>query len=116
MHFETTKDGFALTIGNRTILSHSFENPAFFAGFGKERMDMYRGNFDIEDYLIERNALRHAEVSGDSVTLSSAPGQAPRLRLTLDGNAMRLTALDDTINRLWLRVVAETDEHVWGGG
>ena len=77
---------------------------------------MYRGNFDIEDYLIERTALRHAEVSGDSITLSSAPGQAPRLRLTLDCSAMRLTALDDTVNRLWLRVVAETDEHVWGGG
>ncbi|MGG2474868.1 alpha-glucosidase, partial [Rhizobium sp. BR5] len=67
MHFEKTSNGFTLAIGNRTILSHSPENPAFFAGFGKERMDMYRGNFDIEDYVIERTALRHAEVSGDSV-------------------------------------------------
>jgi alpha-glucosidase len=116
MHFETTKDGFTLAIGNRTILSHSSDSPAFFAGFGKERMDMYRGNFDIEDYVIERTALRHAEVNGDSVTLSSSPGQAPRLRLTLDGNAIRLTALDETVNRLWLRIVAKTDEHVWGGG
>lgn len=116
MHFEKTKDGFTLAIDGRTILSHSPENPAVFAGFGKERMDMYRGNFDIEDYVIERTALRHAEFSGDGVTLSSAPGQAPRLRLTLDGNAIRLTALDESVNRLWLRIVAEMDEHIWGGG
>ena len=77
---------------------------------------MYRGNFDIEDYVVERTALRHAEMSGDSVPLSSAPGQTPRLRLTLESNAILLTALDKTINRLWLRVFAETDEHVWGGG
>ena len=116
MHFEKTHDGFTLAIGNRTILSHSPDEPAIFAGFGKERMDMYRGNFDIEDYVVERTALRHAEMSGDSVTLSSAPGQTPRLRLTLESNAILLTALDKTINRLWLRVFAETDEHVWGGG
>ncbi len=116
MHFEKTHDGFKLAIGNRTILSHSPDEPAFFAGFGKERMDMYRGNFDIEDYVVERTALRHAEISGDSVTLSSAPGQTPRLRLTLESNAILLTALDKTINRLWLRIFAETDEHVWGGG
>lgn len=116
MQFEKTRDGFTLAIGSHTILSHSPENPAFFAGFGKERMDMYRGNFDIEDYVIERTALRHAEVSGDSVTLSSAPGQAARLHLALDGNAIRVTALDETINRLWLRIIADEDEHVWGGG
>ncbi|MDS7595598.1 alpha-glucosidase [Agrobacterium tumefaciens] len=116
MQFEKTGDGFALSIDGRVVLSHSSENPAFFAGCGKERMDMYRGNFDIDDYVIERSALRHAEVDAQSVSLASAPGQQPRLRLTLDGNAIRFAALDASINRLWLRTLAEKDEHVWGGG
>lgn len=116
MQFEKTEDGFRLSIDGRVVLSHSSENPAFFAGCGKERMDMYRGNFDIDDYVIERSALRHAEVDAQSVSLASAPGQQPRLRLTLDGNAIRFAALEASINRLWLRTLAEKDEHVWGGG
>lgn len=116
MHFQKTADGFELAINGTAVLRHSTGSPCIFVGNGEERMDMYRGNFDIEDYVVERVALRHAEIEGESVALSDAQGQQPRLRLSISENSIKVDALDPSINRFWLRVVAETDECVWGGG
>ena len=116
MLLEKTANGFTLSLDGREILRHTTDSPAFFAGHGEERMDMYRGNFDIEDYVVERVALAHAEADGGTIRLSVAPGQSVRLVLTVDGDSLRLAAPDASVNRLWLRTVAEKDEHVWGGG
>ncbi|GAA4162400.1 alpha-glucosidase [Shinella granuli] len=116
MLLEKTATGFTLSLDGCEILRHAADNPALFAGRGEERMDMYRGNFDIEDYVVERVALAHAEVEGDTIRLSNAPGQPVRLVLTVEGDSLLLAAPDASINRLWLRTVAGKDEHVWGGG
>ncbi|MDQ1184352.1 alpha-glucosidase [Agrobacterium larrymoorei] len=116
MHFQKTADGFELAINASTVLRHSVDAPCVFVGKGEERMDMYRGNFDIEDYVVERVALTHAEFEGDRIALSTASGQPPRLRLSIVGDSVGIEALDPSINRFWLRVVAEKDECIWGGG
>ncbi|WP_279483377.1 alpha-glucosidase [Aureimonas sp. SK2] len=108
--------GFSLSIGGRLLIRHTAESPCLFVGRGEERMEMFRGNFDIEDYVVERVALRHASVDGDTIELSAREGDAPRLRLVIEGDTLRPEALDPAINRLWLRVEAEDGEHVWGGG
>ena len=115
IRLDPTPAGFRLTLAGRPILSHEPDAPAVFLGRAEARMDMYRGNFDIEDYVSERLALRHAVVAGGRVTLSAAPGLEPLLVMELAGNHLRLTGLSDH-NRLWLRLVAEPGEHVWGGG
>ncbi|RIX99537.1 alpha-glucosidase [Aureimonas flava] len=109
-------DGFSLLVAGKRVLRHAADAPCLFVGRGEERMEMYRGNFDIEDYVVERVALRHASMTGETVELAAGPGEAPRLRLRLEGGALRFEALDPCVNRLWLRVPAEPDEHVWGGG
>jgi len=116
MHFQKTADGFELAINATTVLRHSVDAPCVFVGKGEERMDMYRGNFDIEDYVVERVALTHVEFEGDRIALSTARGQPPRLRLSIVGDSVGIEALDPSINRFWLRVVAEKAECVWGGG
>lgn len=120
MQIRTTPDGFDLLLDGRLILSHRSDAPALFVGRGEERMDMYRGNFDIEDYVVERVPLAHATVSGNEIALAAAPGQPMRLTLTLEGGerdgTIAFISADAAINRLWLRVAAETDERVWGGG
>lgn len=116
MKLETTSNGFTISLDGRAILHHSPSSPCVFAGHGEERMDMYRGNFEIEDYVIERSALRHAEIAGDRIVLCRSAGDRPRLVLTLAGNAIEFEAPDPTVNRLWIRTVADHDEHVWGGG
>lgn len=120
MQIQTTPDGFDLILDGRLLLRHRSEAPCLFVGRGEERMDMYRGNFDIEDYVVERTPLTHAKVDGSTIALSAAAGLPARVVLTLSGDhrnaAIAFTAKDATINRLWLRVAAEKDEHVWGGG
>ncbi|WP_427026475.1 alpha-glucosidase (plasmid) [Aureimonas ureilytica] len=107
---------FSLSLRGKRVLRHDADHPCLFVGRGEERMEMFRGNFDIEDYVTERVALRHARVDGGTIELSAREGEAPRLRVVLSGDALRCEALDPAINRLWLRVEAEGDEHVWGGG
>ncbi|WP_426230360.1 alpha-glucosidase [Pararhizobium sp. DWP3-4] len=116
MKLEKTETGFTLSINGRMILDHSTSAPCIFAGIGEERMDMYRGNFEIEDYVIERSRLAHAHVDGNRIALSEKPGQKPRLVLTVTERSIEFEAMDPLLNRLWIRVVADTEEHVWGGG
>ena len=50
------------------------------------------------------------------ILLSAGEGHEPRLILTIDGNSIVLEATDPSINRFWIRIAADADEHVWGGG
>ena len=121
-----TQGGFDLVIAGRLILRQTPDAPCLFVGVGHARMDMHRGNFDIEDRLTERTPLRWAELDGHvqggdgRIAFAPAPGHPPRLIATLqmaaDAATLEFTATDPGLNRLWLRVVAEADEHVWGGG
>ncbi|WP_037074263.1 alpha-glucosidase [Rhizobium leguminosarum] len=116
MTLEVTPSGFTLSLDERVVLNHTSSSPAIFVGIGEERMDMYRGNFDIEDYVIERSRLAYAEVDGRRISLSERAGQPPRLVLTVTESTIEIQALDPLINRFWMRVAADHDEHVWGGG
>ncbi|HLL30285.1 MAG TPA: alpha-glucosidase, partial [Allosphingosinicella sp.] len=120
MRIQTTAHGFDLTLDDKLILRHRIDAPCLFVGRGEERMEMYRGNFDIEDYLVERVPLAHAVVSGQEIAFSAAPGQPVRLSLRVSNGgasaAVAFRSADPTINRVWLRVAASRNEHVWGGG
>src|SRR4051794_15357046 len=124
MPLVSTGSGFDLELGGALILRHRPEAPCLFAGAGRARMDMYRGNFDIEDRVSERTPLRHADIrtvgGAQEIAFASAPGLEPRVVLSveaLDRDAiLRFTFAAPDINRLWLRVAAEPGEHVWGGG
>ena len=117
-------EGFDLSIAGKSLLSHRRDAPCAFVGRGSERMDMYRGNFDIEDYVESRIPLCHAKVSKDAsawrIDLSAAPDAPPSLSLAVgsdDGeDHIVFTARDPRLNRLWLRLRAEPGEHLFGGG
>ncbi|ANY78529.1 alpha-glucosidase [Microvirga ossetica] len=120
MPIQTTSNGFDLVLDGKLLLRHRSDAPCLFVGQGDARMDMYRGNFDIEDYVIERTPLAHAVVSGSDIAFSAAPGQPVRLGLRVSGGdsdlAIAFRTEDASLNRIWLRVPAEQGEHVWGGG
>ena len=120
MQILTTADGFDLVLDGRLLLRHRSDAPCLFVGQGDARMDMYRGNFDIEDYVVERTPLAHAVVSGSDIAFSAAPGQPVRLILQVSGDdrngAMAFRTEDANLNRIWIRIHAEQGEHVWGGG
>lgn len=107
-------DGFDLFAGPTLVLRHRADAPALFVGTGHPLVDMYRGNYFLEDQLVERIALRETAIDGDRVTLG-ANGRA-LLDLTIADGAIHLAARDPALNRLWLHAVGEPGERLWGGG
>ncbi|MBV9811856.1 MAG: alpha-glucosidase [Acetobacteraceae bacterium] len=120
MPLEVCGEGFVVSLAGRVLIRHTPALPFAFAGSGEARITMRRGNFDISDYLVERVKLAHAECRGSRIVLRRMAGEAPVLELELEEEAGRATlhvrACTAGVDRLWLRIVAEQDEHVWGCG
>lgn len=111
---EAVDGGFDLFAGGTLVVRHRPEAPALFVGTGRPLVDMYRGNYFLEDRLDERIALRDVAIAGEVVTLSA--GGRELLRLTVADDAIMLDALDPALNRFWLTCVGEAGERLWGGG
>ncbi len=109
-----------LSLAGHMLLRHSPTAPCLAAGHGEARIDMYRGNFDIEDHLAARTELTHASLTGNRLAFAPAPGAEPWVVFAAEGDAraatLRLLHSRPGLNRLWLRLVAEPAEQVWGGG
>ena len=81
--------------------------PRLFTGHGEARMEMYRGNFEIEDYVVERRRLPIAGIrEATGYFLSDGQERPTRLVLIIgEGSPDQLrVALDTSLNRLWIRV------------
>lgn len=115
-------DGFDLVVDGMILLQHRTDAPCFFVGHGEASVAMCRGNFAIDDYLVERRALRHAQVAADGagVTLSTSENALGMLRLVLTERGPDVVLAFETIGpafgRLWLRIPSVPGEHVYGGG
>ena len=122
MRIEERSGGFDLLIDERLILSHRPDAPALYVGRGEERMEMYRGNFAIDDYLVARIPMAMASIrptqEGWAIDFAASPAANPTLTLNVrsDRRAIEVACHDAGLNRFWLRVAAEPGEHVWGGG
>ena len=114
VRLHAAEGGFDIFAGDVLVIRHRADAPALFVGAGSPRVDMYRGNYFLEDKLAERVALREVTIAGDRVTLSA--GGRALLALTVRNDALACEALDPTLNRLWLSIVGEAGERFWGGG
>ncbi|MGH7153793.1 MAG: TIM-barrel domain-containing protein, partial [Acetobacteraceae bacterium] len=124
MKVETGAGGFTLTLGGTTLIRHTPEQPFLFIGRGEPRLEMHLGYFDIEDTIAERVPLRWVRVvrdGGDWNPQCSVDAASPAIiSIVIGGDedraVLRFSASDARINRVWIRLVAEPGEHVWGGG
>ena len=113
-------EGSSLTLQNRfgTILHCDDRSPLLYVGRGEESVDMYRGNFKIEDYVTERRPLfiRSVERRENGGTVFF--GDALRMEIRCEGElcTLRFACSDPGVNRFWLRVCAVPGEHCWGCG
>ena len=48
---------FTLKNGSDVLLHTDANTPMVYVGYGEERVEMYRGNFKLEDHLLERRPL-----------------------------------------------------------
>ncbi|KAL8589435.1 hypothetical protein ACOMHN_021587 [Nucella lapillus] len=94
-----------------------------FGGNGDIDFVESKGNFRIEDYVTSRIPLTNQDVKqADGATplvkLSSDPDHYVTLQLSSTSDHPLVLEVTDMkgFDRLWLRVVAQRDEHVFGGG
>lgn len=124
MNILALENGLAIEHNGKQLLYHSPDNPAFFVGIGHEKMDMYRGNFNIEDYLEARTPLIESELIKQEkkirLKLSRYSGDKAQLILVIneleDGVSLQIESLNPFLNRFWIRLNASHDEKIWGCG
>lgn len=79
-------------------------------------------NFKIKDYLIEKAALNDFEVcknmDGVIVTFSKKGLNSLKVLFTMEGERTVVKFLENPnkLNRLWLRLAADKEEHIYGCG
>jgi len=112
--FQPAGDGFDLHFAGRLVLRHRAACPALALARGAASVEMYRGNFRIEDAPTGRVVPVEFDLVGDVVTFRR--GDAPVAALSVAGNVLTVTAFDPAHDRLWLRFHAEPGEAIWGGG
>ena len=107
----------------KLLFQHTPETPALFLGVGKEKIRMFRGNFDIEDRVSERLPLHFTgiEESGKGkLLLFTHPAFQEEYCLFVEEKEPYLTLTgkggNERFNRLWLRLSATEKEHIMGGG
>ncbi|MBD1381565.1 alpha-glucosidase [Metabacillus arenae] len=118
------ESGFEVYLNHVLLLRHTKDHPILFVGRGEEKIDMYRGNFDIQDYVIERIPLKYAEMNenNNECTIDFSNGDSGEVLLNLSMKIekgrlkMDYTKKDVRINRFWLRIAANPDEKIYGCG
>ena len=118
MEIIVNNQAFTLKNGADVLLHTDASTPMVYVGYGEETVDMYRGNFKIDDHVIERRplTLTGAEQTSEGLLLD-LEGQL-QLLVTQQDDAVTLTAkrAAENINRFWFRVQADKAEHIYGCG
>lgn len=118
MEIKFNNNTFELVVNNEIILKHSKEKPMIYVGYGNETVDMYRGNYKIEDYLIERQALNLTEVVKDKnkYLLNFDNKIEGEVLIENDTAIINFNEKCDGINRFWIRVNSDKEEKCYGCG
>jgi sulfoquinovosidase len=116
-------DGFTLSFQDRLILRHTSQSPCLWIGTGEADIEMFRGNFSIKDKLDEKIALTTATIvkkhAGWAIHFSRADAATATLTVRLDdGDHLLLQLHNDNAshNRIWLRLAAQPEDHIYGCG
>lgn len=110
-------DGFDIHLAGRHLVAHRHDRPCLELGRGDPAVSMYRGNFELSDRVQARTPQRSAAVARDAEGWRIVFDDAVlRLQQTGGSAALTVESVAPEVNRVWLDVVAEPGEHVWGGG
>lgn len=118
MKLNRIDNGFELISKGKVILSHTSKMPMLYVGYGEEKMEMYRGNFKIEDYIVERYPLTKVEIieEGNEIRVNFDGKIAVDIKVEKGKCILNFTCLDSKINRFWMRVQADGEEKIYGCG
>lgn len=118
MELVKLNDGFKLLYQDKCIIHHTAENPSIYIGYGNETVEMYRGNFDIKDYVIERYPLKSFTIQkiNNGYSLNFDNKLTANIKIEDNRFLMDFEKKDDKINRFWIRIDADENEKCFGCG
>jgi alpha-glucosidase len=126
MFSHTYQDGkLSVFFNQMKILEHTSEHPVLMLQRNQATIDMYRGNYFIEENVEETLGLRlctinEAYVEGRGVCILHFSSEMYHITCELseqDGRLIiRFSPLPQPYNRLVLHIWAEEKEHIWGCG
>ncbi|MFC4736846.1 alpha-glucosidase [Bacillus daqingensis] len=117
----TDENSFAIRLNGKEVIKHSTENPFLYIGKGTESVDMYRGNFQIDDYVTERTPLKLVSVekteAGLDASFSDGHEEVLTLQVLKKEDRVQITFnCKRNHNRIWVRLQSSAEEKVYGGG
>lgn len=118
MEFIKLENGFQIKSKGEVLLSHTPQHPMIYVGYGQETVEMYRGNFDIEDYVVERYPLKNCEIEEMDQGFRIVFDQAlvGDFQIKEDCVSIFFENSDEKINRFWFRISALKEEKCYGCG
>lgn len=118
MEFIRREMDWELKANGRSILDCKGGKPMIYVGYGEESVDMYRGNYKIEDYVVERRPLGVTGITEGPEGISMDMEGQLTLTVRVEGECAVLSfhQVDPRINRFWFRVDADEEECCYGCG
>jgi len=118
MEFIKTKTGFEIKHNNEIIIEHSILNPFLYVGYGEEAVEMFRGNFKIEDYVIERYPILDFKIikNGKEEQILLSKELLVAIKIKNEQVILKFQKNNSKINRLWIRLSADEKEKIYGCG
>lgn len=118
MELTVNRNEFSLSHNGHIILQHNENTPLLYAGIGEENIDMYRGNFKIEDYLIERVKLNLTKIeeTNNSYNLSFDNQIEIKVTINNDKATLDIKQINQALNRFFIRVNSNKEEKLFGLG
>lgn len=119
--FVRNDDSFTVSFNGLDVLSHSRDFPLLCCGKGREEISMYRGNFKINDSIMDTEDLTCFEVnqiSSDCIRISfSSPSySASMVCEEMEGRLqIRLSGMSGA-NRFFLNLPSSRNERIYGCG
>lgn len=117
MKFLRNGSAWTLEHDGKTLLECGESAPLVYVGCGRETVDMYRGNYKIEDYVVERRPLAVKDIRETADGAALDFGELEMI-LSIEGGCatLRFQQKNPAINRFWFRVKAEAEEFCYGCG
>ncbi|MFR6348256.1 MAG: alpha-glucosidase, partial [Enterocloster aldenensis] len=118
MEFIRREMDWELKANGRSILDCKGGKPMIYVGYGEESVDMYRGNYKIEDYVVERRPLGVTGITEGPEGISMDMEGQLTLTVRVEGECAVLSfhQVDPRINRFWFRMDADEEECCYGCG
>jgi len=122
MKVEKSNNGFKVFVKDKEILNHTKNKPCLFAGKGCATYDMHKGNFEIKDYLLEKVGLKDFKIENRKkqikIQFSFNDLYVFEIMLKEVENRVIINFVKSPkgVNRIWFRINAKEEEHVYGCG